>query len=59
MIRDDFLPIPDPGVKKGQDPGSGSATLEVNILFLFSFTIIWLFQDPLVQSGKAATRIRR
>jgi hypothetical protein len=23
----DFLPIPDPGVKKALDPGSGSATL--------------------------------
>jgi len=23
----DFLPIPDPGVKKAPDPGSGSATL--------------------------------
>ncbi len=30
MIPDpdlDFLPIPDPGVKKAADPGSGSATL--------------------------------
>jgi hypothetical protein len=30
MIRDvhlDFLPIPDPGVKKTPDPGSGSASL--------------------------------
>ncbi len=24
----DFLPIPDPGVKKAPDPGSGSATLQ-------------------------------
>ncbi len=24
----DFLPIPDPGVKKAPDPGSGSATLD-------------------------------
>jgi hypothetical protein len=23
-----FLPIPDPGIKKATDPGSGSATLE-------------------------------
>jgi hypothetical protein len=23
----DFLPIPDPGIKKALDPGSGSATL--------------------------------
>jgi hypothetical protein len=40
MIRDDFLPIPDLGVKKAQDPGSGSATLEVNILFLFFFDLV-------------------
>jgi hypothetical protein len=24
----DFIPIPDPGVKKAPDPGSGSATLQ-------------------------------
>jgi hypothetical protein len=28
----DFLPIPDPGVKKAPDPGSGSATLQVRIV---------------------------
>jgi hypothetical protein len=26
----DFLPIPDPGVKKALDPGSGSASLTLN-----------------------------
>jgi len=25
----DFLPIPDPGVKKAPDPGSGYATLAI------------------------------
>ena len=30
----DFFPIPDPGVKKALDPGSGSATLaRINIYF--------------------------
>jgi hypothetical protein len=27
----EFLPIPDPGVKKAPDPGSGSATLRKTI----------------------------
>jgi hypothetical protein len=29
----DFLPIPDPGVKKAPDPGSGPATLLQTIIF--------------------------
>jgi hypothetical protein len=32
----DFLPIPDPGVKKARDPGSGSATLRFAITRFFS-----------------------
>jgi hypothetical protein len=38
----DFLPIPDPGVKKAPDPGSGSATL------LFSdVTTLYLILKPM------------
>ncbi len=29
-------PIPDPGIKKAPDPGSGSATLDFFVLFLFA-----------------------
>jgi hypothetical protein len=35
----DFLPIPDPEVKKAPDPGSGSATLLESVLFLLAFPI--------------------
>ncbi len=28
-----FLPIPDPGIKKAPDPGSGSATLSLCLVF--------------------------
>jgi len=41
MIRDvhsgsgsNFLPIPDPGVKKASDPGSGSAALHKTVLLV-------------------------
>jgi hypothetical protein len=34
----DFLPIPNPGVKKAPDPGSGSATLAINKLFEWLFS---------------------
>jgi hypothetical protein len=30
-IRNKLIPFPDPGVKKASDPGSGSATLIVNV----------------------------
>jgi len=33
-----FLPIPDPGVKKAPDPGSGSATLSCQFRFSFFHT---------------------
>jgi hypothetical protein len=36
----DFLPIPDPGVKKAPDLGSGSATLHLNILYSLSFFVV-------------------
>ncbi len=53
MIRDDFLPSPVPGSRglKAQTLGS-----EYTVPFFLSFSY---FQDPFVQSGKAATRIRR
>jgi hypothetical protein len=39
--------IPDPGVKKAPDPGSGSATLELTL----SFLSIFLFLCSLVPSS--------
>jgi hypothetical protein len=36
----DFLPIPDPGVKKAPDPGSGSATLPF-IVFRLGFDSVF------------------
>jgi hypothetical protein len=47
----DFLPIPDPVVKKASDPGSGSATLlicnsphKMSYIHIYSVTPRWLFK---------------
>jgi hypothetical protein len=37
----DFLPIPDPVVKKAPDPGTGSATLFITV-FLILIQGIWI-----------------
>ncbi len=37
----DFLPIPDPGVKKAPDPGYGSATMIILQFFVDADSIIW------------------
>jgi hypothetical protein len=37
--------IPDPGVKKAPDPGSGSATLDM-IKIIFHPSLLLLFLDP-------------
>jgi hypothetical protein len=46
----DFLPIPDLGVKKAQDPGSGSATLAKEVFFIKM--IRGVFRGTLLQGWK-------
>jgi hypothetical protein len=52
----DFLPIPDPGVKKTLDPGSRSATFFVVIKYLrdhlcFRLAILSCLLDPFIFPG--------
>jgi hypothetical protein len=50
LVREpDFLPIPDPGIKKAPDPGSGSATLELRTNFLWDK--ILKFFDAILDPG--------
>jgi hypothetical protein len=59
MIRVVFLPsrIPDPGVKKLPDPGSGSATLLTLVYFTAIMRILMFVENPKALSGKIRIRI--
>jgi hypothetical protein len=48
----DFLPIPDLGVKKAPDPGSGSATLAIDIFI--KMVIRGVFRGTLLQVKRSA-----
>jgi hypothetical protein len=41
----DFLPIPDPGVKKPPDPGSGSATLLLILMRTYEIIVGRLYLE--------------
>ncbi len=43
----DFLPIPDRDVKKAPNPGSGSATLEINVFLLWLAVMNVILLRPL------------
>jgi hypothetical protein len=48
----DFLPIPDPGVKKAQDPGFRSATLLQTFIVSAAFRRHSIFPDIRMESGQ-------
>ncbi len=50
--------IPDPGVKKAPDPGSGSATLEISCVEVLDVLFWWLKASPIAWASfmEASTR---